>query len=939
MSIPILATKLYIPPTRPEVVNRERLLTHLNAGLARKLMLVSAPAGFGKTTLISSWLQEHLRQSSPPNPQSIQAAWLSLDEADNTPSRFLSYLIAALQTVEPQIGIELSALLGSPQPPPVDAILTTLLNELTTVSGRIILVLDDYHVVQTKMITDALAFLLDHLPPQLHLVITTREDPPLPLARLRARNQLTELRAADLRFTAAEAADFLNSIMGLQLSTAEIAALDTRTEGWIAGLQMAALSMQGRADRAGFIEAFAGSHRFVLDYLAEEVLASLAESTRDFLLQSAILDRLRGPLCDAVTSRSDSQMMLEQLERSNLFVIALDDQRRWYRYHHLFADVLLAHLRSTAAETIPALHQRASRWYEAHKFPAEAIRHAFAAKEFARAADLVELAWPVLPHGHHPATWRGWVEALPDALIRTRPVLSTGYAWTLLDSGEVETAAMCLDDAERWLALPATISDMADGDTADQGVDISAMVVVNEKEFQTLSGTIASARAYMAQSAGDADAAIDHAQHALTVLPKSEHYWRGSTSMFLGLAQWATGELVTAYRTMQVATTDLRDAGNNYLQLVGMVFLADIRLAQGHLHDALHGYERALQLATAELSQLVATSSNRANVSSNQPVLHGTVNLYVGLGEIYREWNELETAQEHLDRGIARGEQPVSPGSAARLHVALAQVKIAQQAWTAALDLLDEADRLYRRDASPQRYSTSALRVRIWLKQGRIAAAKEWVDARGEILEESPYLHEYEQITVVRVLLALHEQQNNVKQIEAALELLVHLLEMAETQGRTASIIELLLLQASAYYAQGEITTANTSLLRALTLAEPEGYVRVFLDAGEAIHTLLADSLTQGAPARYVTDLLSTLQQEAGDVTASDPNQLLIEPLSKRELEVLQLLAVGHTNQAVADDLVIALSTVKKHTNSLFGKLGVANRTQAINRARELGIL
>ena len=418
MPTSILATKLYIPPPRSKAVPRPRLVARLNEGLHRKLTLISAPAGFGKTTLVSEWVAGCERP----------VAWLSLDEGDNDLARFLAYLVAALQTITADMGKGLLAGLQSPQPPPIELILTTLLNEITTIPDHFVLVLDDYHVIDAQPVDHALTFLLEHLPPQMHLVIATREDPQLPLARLRARGQLTELRAADLRFTPSEAAEFLNQVMGLNLSADDIAALETRTEGWIAGLQMAALSMQGRSDTASFIQAFTGSHRFVLDYLVEEVLQRQPERVRSFLLQTAILDRLSGPLCDAVTGREDGRGMLDALERGNLFVVPLDDRRQWYRYHHLFADVLQARLMEEQPDQVSGLHRRASAWYEQNGLPSDAIRHALAAEDFERAADLIELAGPMVEESSLTATWLGWVRALPDELVRIRPVLSVRYA-------------------------------------------------------------------------------------------------------------------------------------------------------------------------------------------------------------------------------------------------------------------------------------------------------------------------------------------------------------------------------------------------------------------------------------------------------------------------------------------------------------------------------
>src|SRR6266705_4062355 len=478
MPTPILATKLYIPRLRPHVVIRPRLIERLNEGLHRKLTLISAPAGFGKTTLASAWVASCDRQ----------VAWLSLDEGDSDPTRFQTYLVAALRTIAANIGEGVLGVLQSPQPthqPPTASILTALLNEITTIPDNFVLVLDDYHVIDAKPIDHALTYLVEHLPPQMHLAIATREDPQLPLARLRARGQLTELRATDLRFTDSEAAAFLNQVMGLSLSAADIAVLEDHTEGWIAGLQLAALSMQGHQDVPGFIRVFAGDHRYIVDYLVEEVLERQPAPVRSFLLQTAILDRLHGPLCDAVTGQEDGNARLEALERGNFFVVPLDDRRHWYRYHHLFAEVLAAHLRAEQPDLVSTLHRRASEWYEHNGSTADAIRHALSACDFERAADLVELAIPAMRQSRQEARVLGWLKALPDELLQVRPVLSVGYAWALLLNGELEGVEARLQNAERWLDT-----------TADRG----EMVVVDDEEFRRLPGAIAIFRAAIAQA-------------------------------------------------------------------------------------------------------------------------------------------------------------------------------------------------------------------------------------------------------------------------------------------------------------------------------------------------------------------------------------------------------------------------------------------------------
>ncbi|MDN5697479.1 MAG: hypothetical protein L0G70_05820, partial [Rubrobacter sp.] len=452
-----------------------------------------------------------------------------MDEGDNDPTRFLTYLVAALQTIAANIGEGVSSALGSPQPPPTESLLTALLNETTTVPDDFVLVLDDYHVIDATAVDDALVFVLEHLPPRMHLIIATREDPRLPLSRMRVRGQLSELRAADLRFTFSEAAEFLNQVMGLDLSVEEISAVESRTEGWIAGLQLAALSMRGREDVSGFIRAFAGDNRYILDYLVEEVLHRQPERVRGFLLQTSILDRLSGPLCDAITGQEESNALLEALERGNLFVVPLDDKRRWFRYHHLFADVLQARLTVEQPGHAPALHRQASEWYEQNGLPSEAIRHALAAEDFGRAASLVELAALEMLGSGREDTLFGWLEALPDELVRFRPVLSVYYAFTLFGRGGFEAVEARLQEAERW--LDATLETGEPG-----GASSVDMVVVDQVAFRSLPGTIAVARAYIAGARGDVHGTVKHARRALEFLPEDDHLWRGAAAALLGIA-------------------------------------------------------------------------------------------------------------------------------------------------------------------------------------------------------------------------------------------------------------------------------------------------------------------------------------------------------------------------------------------------------------------
>jgi LuxR family maltose regulon positive regulatory protein len=906
MATVILATKLYIPAPPPKIVIRPRLLGRLNEGLHRKLTIISAPAGFGKTTLVSEWVASYERST----------AWLSLDENDNDPARFLIYLISALQNISPNLGAGILDILQSPQPPFIESILTALLNEIATITGDFILVLDDYHLVDEKSIDEVLTFLVDHLPPQMHLVITTREDPSLPIPRLRTRGQLIELRAADLRFTPSEAAEFLNQVMGLNLSTDEVGALEDRTEGWIAGLQLAALSMKGQQDVHGFIQAFAGDHRYIVDYLVEEVLQRQPEAVRSFLLQTSILDRLSGPLCDAVTGQTGGKARLEALQRGNFFLIPLDDRHHLYRYHHLFADVLRMHLMAEQSDQVPALHRRASEWYEQNRSVPEAIHHALAAQDFDRAAELIERAVPDMRQSRQEPTLLSWLQALPEQVFRNRPVLNVTYAGTLLQNGQMDGIEARLRDIERWLAAPE--------DRRERPVFADA------EEFQRVPGSVAIYRSAIALTQGDVANSMKHARQVLELAREDDDFLRGAASSLLGLASWTSGDLEAAYQMFSNGMAHLQKTGFISDVIGGSVTLADIRITQGRLHEAMSIYERGLQLATKR----------------GAPALRGAADMHVGISELYRERNNLDTATQHILKSKELGDLNGLPKNPYRLRAAMARIQESQGDLDEALDLLNEAEPLYLGDFSPNVRPVTALKARIWIAQGKLEQALGWAREQGlSAADDLSYLREFEHITLARILLARHKSEGSGTLLREAIGLLDRLLKAAEEGGRLGSAIEILVLQALARQAMGDIPYALAPLEQALTLAKPERYVRMFVDEGADMARLLREVATRGIMPDYTGKLLSAFEaeqqgrEEATLRSAWPASPSLIEPLSQRELEILRLLKTELSGPEIARELVIGLSTVRTHTKSIYSKLGVNNRRAAVRRAIELGLI
>jgi LuxR family maltose regulon positive regulatory protein len=912
---PLLETKLYVPRSRRPLVPRPRLSERLDRGTGSTLTLVSAPAGFGKTTLLTEWLA-----AGPAAPAGERlVAWLSLDRADNGPASFWTYVIAALRTVASGVGESALTLLQAPQPPLIETVLTALLNDLGATADDIVLVLDDYHVIDASDVQDGMAFLLDHLPPQLHVVIASRADPALPLARWRVRGELVEIRAAELRFTPDEAASYLNEMMGLRLAAQDVAALEARTEGWIAALQLAALSMQGREDVASFIAGFAGDDRYVVDYLVEEVLARQPDRVQAFLLQTSILGRLSGPLCDAVTGQGGGKAMLEALDRGNLFLVPLDDRRRWYRYHHLFADVLHARLLDEQPGQVPGLHRRASAWYEQNGEPPAAIGHALAAQDFGRAADLVELAIPAMRRTRQEATVRGWLEVLPlgvlpDEVVRIRPVLSVHFAGALLSGGEFEGVEDRLRDAERWLDATTARHEGAPARPTE-------MVVADEEEYRRLPAEIEVYRAALALAQDDVPGTVRHARRALDLSPADDHLDRASAAGFMGLASWASGDLEAGHSAYAECMAGLRRAGYIADTFGCAIAMADIRLAQGRLGEAMRTYEQALRRASEQ----------------DGPVLRGTADMYVGMSEVHRERDDLPAATQQLLRSQELGEHNGLPQNPYRWRVAMARIRQAEGNLDGALDLLNEAERLYVGDFFPNVRPVPALRARVWIAQGRLGEALGWVREQGlSVDDDLSYLHEFEHITLARMLLA----RSQGEPVREAIRLLERLLPAAEQGGRTGHVIEIMVLRALAHQRVRDIPAALADLERAVTLAEPEGYVRVFADEGAPMASLLRAAAKQGTAANYVRRLLAAVSEtgQHGPVRQALVKRAIIDPLSERELEVLRLLGTELDGPAIARELMVSLSTVRTHTKHIYAKLAVTNRRAAVRRAAELDL-
>ncbi len=883
MSAPILATKLYIPQSRPGIVRRPRLIERLNVGCAHgsRLTLISAPAGFGKTTLVSEWAAgcDH------------PVTWLSLDEGDNDPARFITYLVKALQTIQAGIGEGLLAALQSPQPLQIETILTTLLNEISTIPENFLLVLDDYHSIDSQPVDQSLAFLIEHQPPQMHLLIATREDPHLPLSRLRARGQCTELRAADLRFTPAEATEFLNRVMGLDLSAEDITALDMRTEGWIVGLQLAALSMQGHQDTTSFIQSFTGSHHFVLDYLVEEVLGQQSESILTFLLRTSILDHMCGPLCDAVLldPSTSGQKTLEYLQRTNLFIVPQDNERGWYRYHHLFRDLLRKRLgQSLTPEGIAELQLHASEWYENNEQVLEAFRHAAAANDIERAGRLAESEKMPLHLRGTASAILDWLESLPKTVLDARPALWWMQAAMLLAIGQPKGVEEKLQATEAALAAAALPGATLDETTRD------------------LIGKIAAARANVAQVDAQTETIQVQTRRALEYLHPDNLSFRSVAIRSLGFAYYIQQDLAEAGRAYTEAYSLAQAAGNIVDSSLASIRLGQVQEAENQLHLAAETYQRVLPV-----------------IDEYSP--HNAPLAYLGLARIYYEWNDLDAAEKYGEQSLKLSRQ--FDEVIDRLVVSemfLSHSKLARGDANAAMGWILQAEQTsHLKNYTYRLPDIASHRAGIHLFQGNVDEAAQL--AQNNVMP----------LMQARVLIA----QGNPSE---ALALVEPLRQQAEVKRLPQRLLQVMAVKSVVLFAQGDKDKAVQVLAEALALAEPGGFIRLFVDEGAPMAQLLREAASHGVMPAYTGKLLSAFDaEERKSQPKSDvpPPQPLIEPLSQRELKILQLIAQGLSNREIGERLFLALDTIKGHNRKIFNKLQVQSRTEAVARARELGLL
>jgi LuxR family maltose regulon positive regulatory protein len=901
----LLSTKLAIPRVRSDRLARARLIEALNEGAARELVLVCTPAGFGKTTLLADWAKA----------ARWPVAWLSLDPDDNDPARFWRYVVAALDRVCGGLGDQLLPLLTGPGAKSSKGVVTALINEIEAQASDLVLVLDDYHVVESPSIHDAVTFLLSRTPRRLHLAVSSRSDPPLPLARLRARDQLVELRAADLRFTSAESAAFLRQVWQLDLSPDMVAGLETRTEGWAVGLQLAALSLRQRSDLDAFLDAFTGSHRYVLDYLSEEVLERQPERVRAFMLHSSILDRMTAPLCDAITGGADGQDILEELERANLFVVPLDEQRRWYRFHHLFAGALRARLRRVEASRVPDLHRRAAEWCERHGLIDDAIRHASAAGDTTWAARLAEQHLNETFQRGETAVLARWIALLPDDAVHAHPGLWLAHGMQDLHAGHLDAVEQCLEHADRVIG--------------SKGSQQKLQLPTDGGMVSDLRAAVAILRAELATVRGDVEGSAHFASSALEHTPDDERGPRLWARLLLASADWMSGRLVDAESVFAEVLAEARAAPEVYPMIATCFPLGRVRHARGKLDAALRTYEDGLRFA-AEGRPL--------------PNLYHAAESHLGMGQVLYERDELDRALYHIDAGIELGRQLVDLTTPLLGLVTLAWIRQAGGDRDAALAAMNEACELRGNPNVVAMWNPApSERARLLLVQGHIDEAKRWTEEHG-LGPDDPltYARERDYLVLARVLTTQGLP-------DRALRLLERLDRSATSQNRALSLIQIRTVRALALQAAGNQSGALTVLGEALALSQRQGFIRVFADEGAPLDALLRSLVSTHARTRVgavsaqlrqqVSRILQAFESRNAAREQPRPAADLIEALTLRELEVLGLIADGRSNREIAKDLVVTVDTVKKHTSHIFIKLGATSRTHAVARARELDLI
>lgn len=899
MALPLLSTKFILPPAGAKIIRRQRLLRLLDESLEQNvsLALICGPAGYGKTTIVSEWLRssQHIRPD--------QYAWLTLERSDDDLTHFLTYFVAALQNIQPGIGAGLLKLLQTHKPLPLPSLATMLINELSEIPGRFFLVLDDYHLLGADAILNFMAFLVDHQPPQLCLVLVTRADPALPLSRLRARRQLVELRQEDLCFLPDEVSEFANQTMNLALAPEQLTFLTHKTEGWVSGLQLAALSLRAAQDRSAFLSAFSGEHGFIADYLVDEVLAHLPGYLCDFMLHTSLLERLSAPLCEAVTGQSDSHATLQQLVDANLFIVPLDNEHTWFRYHNLFADLLRKRLQSTQAEIIPELHRRASRWFEQHALTDLAIEHAIAGRDFEQAARLIEqVGERLLMYGDATSLLR-WIEALPEEQMLARPLLGSLYGIALILRARPNQLVASLLEKMR-----------------------------NSGNQDDCQGEMNMLQGLLAIHQGDAARAIQLAEKALQQLSPEHPFFRSLAADTLGMGHTLAWDIPAATRAFELVVEISNQSGNVMMAILALTNLSGFCYVRGQLHTAI-----------ATCYQILDMANQR--IGSQTPIVGKTL---LNLGEMLREQGDLDAALHYLLDAV-RMMEVFSEVGLPVAHLAVARVYLNKHDWQAAQTYIDKACQLAKATQTVLMDDRLAevMQARLDLARGEVDQVVRWARRRGfldrqpeELLAEASqnpaYLEVFigESLVLVRLLLA----QRQPEQALALIELLQNLVVKRKNQRR---LLEVLVIKALALHQKGALDQALEILRQALSQAEPEGYVRTFVDDGEAMTRLLYQAASQGIFPTYVGRLLAVLVEEEQSARQAKrpPSEILIEALSERELEVLCLIADGLSNAEIAQRLCISLSTVKGHTSNIFGKLGVKNRAQAITRARSLDLL